>query len=350
MGVEVKTKNGYVKIANNLFDNIFIRDFTKRELQVILLIIRLSYGFNRKHAIIEPKARICLLGIQAPNIDRTLDRLLDKKIILSHGNNVYSLNKHYDQWEIKINKYFSCEKYTNLKALQFKKDIITEITKNDNEYYHDDNNDNTGDIITTITPCNQVDNNIIINEITPILSPRLQNSVNSYQDDNNEVIATITKTQNILSPRLYEQPENTDGNDNTNLPKDIIKDNLKTSLNTCIKEETQTSNKKFDPYFNNPLVEKFKKEYERIFKVQRCYLNNFQINKITEICADNPEFIEKMPEILEKMKKIKFTKGATSLKWLLESGNWSGILNGDYDQYIAEEEINDGYDLGIPVI
>ncbi len=352
MGVEVKTKNGYVKIANNLFDNIFIRDFTKRELQVILLIIRLSYGFNRKYAIIEPKARICLLGIQAPNIDRTLDRLLDKKIILSHGNNVYSLNKHYDQWEIKINKYFNCEKYTNLKALQFKKDVITEITKNDNEYYQDDNNDNMGDIITTITPCNQEDNNNIINEITPILSPRLQNSVNSYQDDNTTIITPIIKTQKTLSPRLQEQPKNTDGNGNTTQPKDIIKDNIKTSLNTCIKEETQTNSKKFDPYFNNPFVEKFKKEYERIFNKPRCYLNNFQINKIIEICAEAPEFLEKMPEILEKMKKIKFSQGSTSLKWLLESGNWAGILNGDYDKYIQEDapEDSDEWDMGIPIV
>lgn len=351
MGVEVKIKNGYVKIANNLFENIFIRDFTKRELEVILLIIRLSYGFNRKYAIIEPKARICLLGIQAPNIDRTLNRLLDKKIILTHGNNIYSLNKHYDQWEIKINKYYCQEKFTTLKALQFKKDVITEITKTDNEYYQDDNNDNMGDIITPITSCNQVDNNNIIDTITPILSTRLQNNKKDYQDDNIEVITEITKTKKTLSTRLQEQPENANRDEDTTDPKDIFKDNIKTSLNTCIKDEQTNSNKKFDPYFNNPFVDKFKKEYERIFNIQRCYLNNFQINKITEICAEAPEFVEKMPEVLEKMKKIKFSQGSTSIKWLLESGNWAGILNGEFDKYIQEDTQDDidGWDIGIPI-
>lgn len=118
MTVEVNTKNGYVKIANNLFDNIFIRDFTKRELEVILLIIRLSYGFNRKYAIIEPKTYLCLVGIPRQNINRTLDSLIEKNVIINDSSNIYRLNKHYDQWETKVNRYFDQDKINCLKALQ----------------------------------------------------------------------------------------------------------------------------------------------------------------------------------------------------------------------------------------
>lgn len=343
----VDIKKGYIKIANNLFENIFIRDFTKRELELILLIIRLSYGFNRKRAIIEPKARICLIGIQAPNIDRTLDRLLEKKVILSHGNNIYSLNKHYDQWQIRINKYFSDEKFTNLKALQFKKDVITEITKNDDIYYQADN----GDIITPITSNNQGDNNNVINTITPALSPRYQNNDNYYQGDNTDIITPIIKNEKTLSPREYQEGVNAETTDNTGPHKDIFKDMLNTSLNTCIKGNDDTnSSKKFDPYFNNPVVEKFKSLYEKNLKVARCYLDNFQIHKLIEISAENPDFLEKLPLIIEKYARIEFSHGINKfgIRGLINEGKWAAILNGEYDKYIKPE--NKNFDLGIPIV
>ena len=343
----VDIKKGYVKIANNLFENIFIRDFTKRELELILLIIRLSYGFNRKRAIIEPKARICLIGIQAPNIDRTLDRLLDKKVILSHGNNIYSLNKHYDQWQIRINKYFSEEKFANLKALQFKKDVITEITKNDDNYYQADN----GNIITPITSSNQEDNNNVINTITPALSPRYQNNDNYYQGDNTDIITPIIKNEKTLSPRECQEGVNAETTDNTDPHKDIFKDMLNTSLNTCIKGNDDTnSSKKFDPYFNNPVVEKFKSLYEKNLKVARCYLDNFQIHKLIEISAENPDFLEKLPLIIEKYARIEFSNGINKfgIRGLINEGKWAAILNGEYDKYIKPE--NENFDLGIPTV
>ena len=343
----VDIKKGYVKIANNLFENIFIRDFTKRELELILLIIRLSYGFNRKRAIIEPKARICLIGIQAPNIDRTLDRLLEKKVILSHGNNIYSLNKHYDQWQIRINKYFSDEKFTNLKALQFKKDVITEITKNDDNYYQADN----GNIIPPIKSSNQEYNNNVINTITPALSPRYQNNDNYYQGDNTDIITPIIKNEKTLSPREYQEGVNAETTDNTDPHKDIFKDMLNTSLNTCIKGNDDTnSSKKFDPYFNNPVVEKFKSLYEKNLKVARCYLDNFQIHKLIEISAENPDFLEKLPLIIEKYARIEFSHGINKfgIRGLINEGKWAAILNGEYDKYIKPE--NENFDLGIPIV
>lgn len=338
MGVEVKTKNGYVKIANNLFDNIIFRDFTNRERAVIFLIIRLSYGFNHKVAIIKPKARFGLIGVHRQHIDRALDSLIAKNVVISRGNDEYALNKHFDEWNVKLNKHFDEDNFNALKGLQFRGNVTTAVTNCNQEC----NNDGYEDVTTEVTQSNQVE----INEVTTAVT----NSENCNNGGYSEVTTAVTNSGEMLPPWLQEQPENIDGDDDTNQPKDIFKDNIKTSLNTCIKEEQTNSIKNFDPYFNNPLVEKFKKEYERIFKIQRCYLNNFQINKITEICAEAPEFVEKMPEILEKMKKIKFSQGSTSIKWLLESGNWAGILNGEFDKYIQEEtpEDSDGWDIGIP--
>lgn len=356
MSVEVKTKNGYVKIANNLFENIFIRDFTKRELEVILLIVRLSYGFNKKYAIIDPKTYLCLVGIPRQNINRTLDSLIDKKVILSKGNNIYLINKYYDEWEVKINKYFDQDKINCLKALQFKNDVITTITEIDKNCNQDDyievitpitenDTEKLQDVIPTITQCNQNKKNDVITTITDFQK--------SNHRDYTTVITPITKNENVSSPRLHPCPENIDSESDITTPKDIIKDNIK----TCIKDiyiegEEKKVTKNLDPYFNNPIVEKFKKEYEKIFDKKRCYLDNFQINKLIEISADNPDFIEKIPEILEKYRKIEFSNGISKfgLKGLINEGKWAGILNGEYDNYIKNKDSqNSSFDLGIPV-
>lgn len=355
MSVEVKTKNGYVKIANNLFENIFIRDFTKRELEVILLIVRLSYGFNKKYAIIDPKTYLCLVGIPRQNINRTLDSLIDKKVILSKGNNIYLINKYYDEWEVKINKYFDQDKINCLKALQFKNDVITTITEIDKNCNQDDyievitpitenDTEKLQDVIPTITPCNQNKKGDVITTITDFQK--------SNHGDYSSVITPITKNKNVSSPRLHPCPENTDSNSDTNTPKDIIKDNIKTCIKdiSLIGEEKKEGTKKFDPYFNNPIIEKFKKEYEKNFDKKRCYLDNFKINKLIEISVDNPDFVEKLPEIIKKFSKLKFTNAPATLKWLINEGGWAGILNGEYDSFVKNEDSqNDGFDLGIPV-
>lgn len=343
MGVEVKTKNGYVKIANNLFDNIIFRDFTNRERAVIFLVIRLSYGFNHKVAVIKPKARFGLIGTHRQHIDRTLDSLIAKNVIIARENDEYALNKHFDEWDVKLNKHFDEDSFNALKGLQFRGNVTTTVTNCNQECNEECNNDGYNQVTTEVTESNQN----FKSDVTTVVTD-LENCNNGGYK---QVTMVVTNSGEMLPPRLQEQPENANSDGDINQPKDIIKDNIKTSLNTCIKEDTQTSSKKFDPYFNNPYVEKFKKEYERIFNKPRCYLNNFQINKIIEICAEAPEFLEKMPEILEKMKKIKFSQGSTSLKWLLESGNWAGILNGDYDKYIQEDTPEDSDEwglLGIP--
>lgn len=341
MGVEVKTKNGYVKIANNLFDNIIFRDFTNRERAVIFLIIRLSYGFNHKVAIIKPKARFGLIGVHRQHIDRALDSLIAKNVVISRGNDEYALNKHFDEWDVKLNKHFDEDNFNALKGLQFRGNVTPTVTNCNQECNNECNNGGYECITTEVTECNQINKSNVTTTVT--------NLENCNNGGYNNVTMAVTNSGEMLPGVLQTQPENANRDEDTTDPKDIFKDNIKTSLNTCIKDEQTNSNKKFDPYFNNPFVDKFKKEYERIFKIQRCYLNNFQINKIIEICAEAPEFVEKMPEILEKMKKIKFSQGSTSIKWLLESGNWAGILNGEFDKYIENApENSDGWELGIP--
>ena len=107
--------------------------------------------------------------------------------------------------------------------------------------------------------------------------------------------------------------------------------------------------KKIDPYFNNPAVEKFKAEYQKRFKLNRCYLDNYQVNKLLEISIDYPEFVENIPLIVEKFSKIKFSNGIgkPTLKWLINEGNWAGILNGERDQFIEDESAENAESDGV---
>jgi len=56
-----QTENGHVRIATELFNQILMRDFTKRQRAVLDLIIRFSYGCNKKTAYI-PKLRYFEIG------------------------------------------------------------------------------------------------------------------------------------------------------------------------------------------------------------------------------------------------------------------------------------------------
>ena len=311
----VDINKGYVKIANNLFDNIIFRDFTNRERAVICLIIRLSYGFNHKTAIIKPKSRFTLIGLHRQDINTILKILVDKKVIISYGDNIYALNKHFDEWQVGLNKFFNAENFNDLKALQFSKDVSTGLTNN---------------VSPTLTNSKEV------------CGPDLQNQEICKSQTYTTVSPTLTKNGKMYGPDLQEQPENADSEGNINPPKDIIKDNINTLLNTSIKENEEENNKKntpkIDPYFNNPVADKFKAEYKKIFKKSDCYLDNFKLNKLLEINADNPEFLNLLPEILTKYSKLNFTNGKPSLKWLIIEGGWAGILNGEYDQYISEDK------------
>ena len=339
----VDINKGYVKIANNLFENIIFRDFTNRERAVICLVIRLSYGFNHKRAVIKPKVRFSLIGVHRQHINRTLDSLIDKKVILQYSNDEYALNKHFDEWEVKLNKHFDIDSFNSLKGLQFREDVTTTVTNCNQENTEERNNDGYKKVTTEVTESNHEEKEEVTTTVT--------NFEKSNHHGYNEVTTTVTNFENMLPPRLQEQPENANGAEDTGIPKDIFKDMLNTSLNTCIKGNDDTnSNKKFDPYFNNPVVEKFKSLYEKNLKVARCYLDNFQIHKLIEISAENPDFLEKLPLIIEKYARIEFSNGINKygIRGLINEGKWAAILNGEYDKYIKPE--NENFDLGIPTV
>ena len=325
---EVKLKNGYLRISVSLFENLYFRNFSKRELQIISLILRLSYGYQKKTAYIKPKNWFSVCGIPRPDIFSTLRGLIAKNVIRDLGNNTYSLNKNYDEWAVTYPKSYDEDKLNILKMIQKSgsKTLPKEVVK-----HYQKEKQNATESGSEILPSSEI----------------LPKTVVNYDQENNIGSRNTTENGSETLPKEVvkhdrKNAENEDG------AIDLIgsKDNKDNKDNT----NNIYNNKHFDPYFNNPVVDKFKKEYERIFNTTRCYLDAIQINKLTEISVDNPDFINKIPEILSKYKRIEFSNGINkfNLRGLINDGKWAAILNGEYDAYIRPEENSGEFDLGIP--
>ena len=275
---DVQLEKGYIRIANNLFYQLFLRKFTSKQKNIILLIMAMSYGFNKKDAAIIPKSRFDCAGIHRQDINIELEKLIQKNVLYITNNNTYCLNKNYDTWKIPFHKNFNEDRFTLLLRKQFCK-----------------------------------------------------------QNTNNDVSETLTKEENLCVNHLQTQAENTDNEQETDIPKNIFKDNIKNiSLDTSIQQKPK---QKLDPFIN-PVKDFFTQTYKEIFKVNRVDLSNAHCLKIVELneCVEN--FVETIPETLNKLKNVDFDlpNFTANYTWLLKDDNYITVLAGTYDKKLSKQD------------
>ena len=88
----------FTRISNELLEAILATNYTKRQLNIILLVIRLSYGCGKKYALIRP-SEFSLAGIHKSDIKRELELLVGAGVLTVDGEKV-ALNKDYEAWRI----------------------------------------------------------------------------------------------------------------------------------------------------------------------------------------------------------------------------------------------------------
>ncbi len=93
-----------------------MRDFSKRQRKILDLILRLSWGCNKKTAIIPRQRDFVTVGIGEGHIKVELDWLAESHIINIDGNK-YSFNKDFDQWQVSRVRPFFPEKLTELVSI-----------------------------------------------------------------------------------------------------------------------------------------------------------------------------------------------------------------------------------------
>lgn len=289
-------ENGFVGIARKLYEQLYARNFSVKQLRILMLLLRMSYGCGSKAAFITPQNGFELGCIYKSDIKKELEILEAANVIFcDYKNRLFAINKNYDEWEISFHKLYSSERNQDL----IHKNVVSKDTKK-----------------------SLVENLFVSAELTKKL------------------------VHNELS-----QPEKADSESITGIPKDSIDSIIdNNTIYICNSKEIQIEEKtvKRDDPYTGKIQAKFCAIYKEVFG-KPCYLNNAQRIALVEIKFENPDFEENLPILIEKFSKIKFVFDGkvqkVGLRWLLEQGNWSGVLSGDFDNNIEDEKENDGWDL-----
>lgn len=96
-------ENGYTAIANEIMDALMSYGIPNEKMRVLLCVLRMTYGFNRKEVEISNNKISKMTGLKRQNVVRAISWLESNKIlsrILLDSKRVKSLkfNKHYDKW------------------------------------------------------------------------------------------------------------------------------------------------------------------------------------------------------------------------------------------------------------
>jgi len=90
-------EKGYTRIANELLEAMYLMPRSDYEHRVFLLIIRFTYGYNKKSDWIS-LSQICHeTGIAKPNASRTIKKLIQKNMIVKEGRRS-AVQKNYEAW------------------------------------------------------------------------------------------------------------------------------------------------------------------------------------------------------------------------------------------------------------
>lgn len=108
-------EHGYVKLANELWDEVIRRDFTKRQKDILFLIWRLSYGCQKRSAYIPKLVYFELAGIGKNHIKNELVYLEQMRVLKwGRDEKTFEVNKNHDEWQVSPVKGFDELKLTEL--------------------------------------------------------------------------------------------------------------------------------------------------------------------------------------------------------------------------------------------
>ena len=116
-------ENGYTKIANEILDALIKYRIPGEQVQVLLYILRKTYGFNKTNDRISNSQFVSATGMKKGNVSRAVKNLVSKNIVIKSDNKyipTYRFNKNYKTWKV-------------LSILQPVINITTSVIKTDNK-------------------------------------------------------------------------------------------------------------------------------------------------------------------------------------------------------------------------
>ena len=98
-------ENGYTSISNELLEQIYRRRFSASQLKILLLVIRFTYGFNRKTAALSNTFIAAGTGMHEITVSKEVGTLLRDNVLklhkkpTFHKSRVIGINKDYESWQ-----------------------------------------------------------------------------------------------------------------------------------------------------------------------------------------------------------------------------------------------------------
>ncbi len=95
-------EDGYTRIANQLLDDLALKiHLSGNEWKVVLIVIRKTYGFNKKMDAISLTQFQKMIGLSRPSVVEAIKKLVGKNLLVINKEpykNLYSLNKDSGLW------------------------------------------------------------------------------------------------------------------------------------------------------------------------------------------------------------------------------------------------------------
>ncbi|UOQ86987.1 replication protein [Gracilibacillus salinarum] len=110
-----QVEDGYIRIANDLWNEVLRRAFSKRQTNLILFIWRLSYGTGQSDCLIPSFTNFELAGMYKQDVKKELTFLRDCAVLYWDSQTmVFWINKNYHLWQITPNKKWDNERFKQL--------------------------------------------------------------------------------------------------------------------------------------------------------------------------------------------------------------------------------------------
>lgn len=127
-------KNGYVRLANEIYEALARYRIPGEARQVLDFIIRKTYGWNKKEDVIALSQFEIGTGLKRPTVCRAINQLIHLNLIIKKDNGLshsYSLNKDFGSWT-PLSKKITKKDMHSMSTAPLSKKIIP-IIKKDNQ-------------------------------------------------------------------------------------------------------------------------------------------------------------------------------------------------------------------------
>jgi hypothetical protein len=107
--------DSHLRLANSILEQLLFRKLSQNQLNIIYLVLRLSYACGKKFALIKSKAKFQLSGIHPNYVTQELHYLEQNKVLIIYPDlGVYVLNKNYEDWTIPYKKGYTAKAFNEL--------------------------------------------------------------------------------------------------------------------------------------------------------------------------------------------------------------------------------------------